>query len=59
MDKMRLNIIFPIVKAYSSLNYALIIEDSAGIIHYWDFDGAYDGWSHSCDKDVKTKTDMN
>lgn len=46
---MILEITFPIIKAYSSENYALIIEDSGGKTHYWLPDGSYDGWSQETD----------
>jgi len=59
MEKIPFRIFFPVVRAYSSENYGLIIEDASGVIHYWDFDGNYDGYSHDTCKDVNTKTDMN
>ena len=55
----KMNIAFPIVKAYSSQKYGLIIEDSNGVYHYWDFDGAYDGWSAPPETDFETQTNMN
>jgi len=42
---MKLKIKLPIVKTYSSENYPLIMIDSAGVIHYWDSDYNYDGYS--------------
>jgi len=55
----KLSIAFPINKAYSSKYYALIIEDANGTIHYWNFDGSYDGWAIPSDRCAQTKTPMN
>lgn len=49
----------PIVDARYSENYALIITDSAGVEHYFNFDGSYDGWSHAPCVDRDTGTCMN
>ncbi|MHA1287476.1 MAG: hypothetical protein ACTSPB_08740 [Candidatus Thorarchaeota archaeon] len=47
----------PIIKEYSSENYARIVEDSAGIIHYWIEDGSYDGWAGApCTDDVTLRS---
>ena len=59
MNEIKFNIVFPIVKAYSSINYGLIILDSAGITHFWDKNGDYDGYEHDPSIDVETKTPMN
>ena len=56
---MKLRIAFPVVKSYSSENYALIIEDSAGVTHYWNFDGSYDGMSCDLNIDCETGTSNN
>jgi hypothetical protein len=45
----------PVLKSYSSENYSLILEDSAGVTHYFAEDG-YDGWSHDPDKCIDTRT---
>ena len=58
IDK-KLNIAFPVLKSYSSVEYGLIIEDSNGVTHYWDLDGDYDGWSAPPQTDFETQTNMN
>jgi len=56
---MKLNITFPIIESYSSDNYALILVDSADVIHYFDFDGTYDGWSSDPHIDGDTGVNLN
>ncbi len=56
---MKLKITFPILKSYSSEQYALIIEDSTGLIHYWIEDGSYDGYSHDPCIDGESGTNNN
>lgn len=52
-------ILFPIKKAYPSKEYGLIIEDSADIIHYWNHDYSYDGYSSDPCIDITTRTNKN
>ena len=52
-------IALPIIKSEKSENYALILTDSAGIIHYFNFDGTYDGYSHDPHICGGTGTSMN
>ena len=59
MNDLKLDIKFPIQKAYKSDNYALIIIDFIGIYHYFNEDGSYDGYSHNPEIDGKSKTNMN
>jgi len=56
---MKLKVNLPIVKAYSSENYALMILDSAGVTHYWNFDGSYDGFSSDPHIDCENGTCLN
>ena len=44
LDKVKVTL--PIIASRTSKNYALILTDSAGLIHYFNFDGSYDGYSH-------------
>ena len=44
----------PILKAYDSEFYPLILDDSAGLSHYFNFDGTYDGYSHETGTDGET-----
>lgn len=55
----QVTIFFPIVQSRSSENYPLIITDSSGMIHYFNFDGTYDG--HSVDPHLcrRTGTSLN
>lgn len=41
-------IIKPPIKIIPSVSYALVIQDSEGVYHYFSFDGSYDGWSKDC-----------
>lgn len=41
-----MKISFPIIKAYNSDNYSLVILDFNSVYHYWNEDGTYDGYSH-------------
>lgn len=59
MAKIKLKVDFPILKSYQSDKYALIIIDSSGVTHYWDGDGAYDGWSMPGCCDPQTKQNLN
>ncbi len=54
-----MNINFPIIKAYSSEHYGLMIKDSSKVTHYWSFDGSYDGMSSDCNIDPETGTCLN
>ena len=38
-------IISPPIKIVESERYKLVIQDSNGRTHYFNFDGSYDGWS--------------
>lgn len=38
----------PIVEAKSSAQYPLILVDSIGVTHYFNFDGTYDGFGMDC-----------
>lgn len=49
----------PITDSKLSENYALILTDSAGVIHYFNFDGTYDGYSHDPCIDAETGTSKN
>lgn len=44
LDKVKITL--PIIDSKTSESYALILTDSVGIIHYFNFDGTYDGYSH-------------
>lgn len=44
LDEVKITL--PILESKSSENYALILTDSAGVVHYFGFDGVYDGYSH-------------
>jgi len=50
---------YPTVREHFSENYARIVEDSAGITHYWTEDGKYDGWAGAPCTDFGTQTNMN
>ncbi len=52
-------ITFPVIKAYSSVNYALMLLDSAGVTHYFNSDGSYDGHSSDCGTDCATGINEN
>lgn len=52
-------ITFPVKKIEQSYYYPLIITDANDIIHYWNHDGNYDGFSHDPCIDGKTKINMN
>ncbi len=56
---MKLKITFPVVSAKASGNYALIIKDSAGVEHYFNFDGTYDGVSANINTDPESGTSLN
>jgi len=53
------HITFPIVKSEKSEYYALVLTDSAGVIHYFGFDGVYDGYSHDPHLCGQTGTSQN
>ena len=55
----KINITFPVVESRPSDNYALVIKDSAGVEHYFNFDGTYDGMSSDCHTDPETGTCLN
>jgi hypothetical protein len=55
LDKIKIT--HPIINSKSSNYYALILIDSANIIHYFNFDGTYDGYSH--DPEICGKTGIN
>jgi len=57
--ELKLEVELPIIKAWKSENYALMVTDSAGITHYWDSDGTYDGWSAPGCIDIETKQNLN
>lgn len=44
LDEVKITL--PIVDSKKSENYALILIDSAQVVHYFNFDGTYDGYSH-------------
>jgi len=52
-------ITLPIVDSKTSDNYALILTDKAGVIHYFGYDGVYDGYSHDPHLHGKTGTCIN
>lgn len=56
---LKFKINFPIVKSYSSEYYALIILDSFGVTHYWNFNGNYDGCSSDPHIDYENGTCLN
>lgn len=53
------NIILPIIDSKKSEHYALILTDSAGIIHYFNFDGTYDGYLRPSSTCPQTGTFLN
>ena len=55
----KLRVTFPVLKSWSSEIYALMILDSAGVTHYWDFDGTYDGYSSESIVDCHTGAHLN
>lgn len=57
MDLKNFKLSFPLKKVYTSKYYPLIIIDSDNVIHYWNFDGSYDGFS--CDPCIDFKTRIN
>lgn len=57
LDKVRIHL--PIVNSRKSKNYALILTDTAGIEHYFNFDGTYDGCAHPPYVDTQTGTSKN
>ena len=59
LNTMKLNVAFPIKKAYSSERYELMILDANNVTHYWNFDGSYDGMSSDCNIDPQTGTCLN
>ena len=58
---MKLNITYPVVesKPSASGNYALLVVDSAGVTHYFNWDGSYDGMSSDCQTDPQSGTCLN
>lgn len=57
LDEVKITL--PIIDSKSSENYALILTDSAGIMHYFNFDGTYDGYSHNPNTCGETGTSKN
>lgn len=57
LDKVKITL--PIINSKTSKQYALILTDSANIIHYFNFDGVYDGYSHDPHLCGQTGTSMN
>ncbi len=58
-EYLNMNITFPIIKSYNSEFYGLIIEDFSGVVHYWKFEGSYDGFSCDPHIDGNTGTSLN
>ena len=56
---MVMNIAFPVKNVRKSEQYGLIFEDSAGVTHYWNFDGTYDGMSSDPNTDPQSGTCLN
>lgn len=57
LDEVKITL--PIIDSKKSVNYALILTDSVGVIHYFNDDGTYDGCSHGSHLCVDTNTCMN
>ena len=57
LDEVRITL--PIVDSKKSKIYALILTDSAGVYHYFNPDGTYDGYSADPHIDGETGTFNN
>ncbi|MEM9859073.1 MAG: hypothetical protein AAF843_17065 [Bacteroidota bacterium] len=57
LDKVKITL--PIISSSRSDNYPLILIDSAGITHYFNFDGSYDGYSHPTNICGSNGTNLN
>jgi len=57
LDEVRITL--PIVDSRKSDIYALILTDSAGVYHYFNPDGTYDGYSADPHIDGETGTSLN
>lgn len=57
LDEVRITL--PIVGSRKSDIYALILTDSAGVYHYFNPDGTYDGYSSDPHVDGETGISLN
>lgn len=57
LDEVKIEL--PIMEAKTSPYYALILTDSLGLNHYFNFDGTYDGYSSDCDCRSKIGFSLN